>query len=250
MGQERRHGMFDIHCHIFPAVDDGAGSVQDSIEMAQIAWDSGICGIVATPHANLPGQKNFWTSEMEHGLTELQIRLRELNIEVSLYPGQEIILVSEYMAALRSGQLIGLNRSRYLLTEFEAQETLRTACQKLQQICAEGYVPIVAHPERYGFVQEDPDAMIRLKRAGGLLQLNKGSFQGHFGRRTMAAAHAIMRHRIADFIASDAHSQYRRTTFLAEVHEIISEQYSEEYADLLLEINPEKVIQNLDTLRA
>lgn len=218
--------------------------------MAILAQTSGVRGIIATPHTALPGrQSNFWSAELEQCLAELQARLRQLKIEVILYPGQEIFLAGDYMGALRSGKLIGLNRSRYFLVEFDMQENAQTAYRKLQQLCAEGIVPVVAHPERYGFVQEDVDAAFKLKETGSLLQLNKGSFGGGFGHRVMAAAHAMMEAHLADFIASDAHSQYRRTTFLAEVHELISEQYSDEYADLLLAENPARVIKNLDTIR-
>lgn len=242
--------MFDIHCHILPAVDDGSGSMQDSIEMAQIARNSDVTGIVATPHANLPGtQGNLWSAELEQRLADLQGQLLQHKIMVEVYPGQEIFLAGDYIPALRSGKLIGLNRSRYLLVEFDMQEKAQTAYRKLQQLHAEGYVPVVAHPERYGFVQEDPDAVFKIKETGSLLQLNKGSFGGGFGRWAMAVAHTTMGSRMADFIASDAHSQYRRTTFLAEIHEMISEQYSDEYADLLLEVNPARVIGDLDTIR-
>lgn len=239
--------MIDIHCHILSGTDDGSGTMRDSIEMAQIAQVSGVCGVIATPHSNLPGDpKNFWSAEMESRVTTLQMNLRRLGVNISLYPGQEIFLSSGYMEKLRDGMLIGLNHSRYLLVEFDMQEKAWSAYRKLQQISAEGYVPVVAHPERYGFVQEDMDAAIRIKEVGGLLQLNKGSLKGGFGRRAMTSAHRILKQHMADFIASDAHSPYRRTPFLAEIHEMISEQYSYEYAELLLKTNPTKVINNLE----
>lgn len=240
-------GMIDIHCHILPGADDGSGGMEDSIEMAQMARDSGVRGIVATPHANLPGMcDNYWSPEMEGRLAQLQGRLRQLGIDAAIYPGQEIFLASGYIEALKRGRLIGLNHSRYLLVEFDMQEPAGAAYGKLGQVVAEGYVPIVAHPERYGFVQEDGDAARRLKDMGCLLQLNKGSFKGSFGRRAMTAAHRIMGRRMADIVASDAHSQYRRTTYLAEIHELISVQYSYEYANLLLEGNPGRVVRNLE----
>lgn len=242
-------GMLDLHCHILPAVDDGSGSMQDSIEMALLAQSSGVRGIVATPHANLPAErKNFWSAGMEQHLNELQSRLHELDIHISLYPGQEIFLSAVPVEALRNGSLIGLNHSRYLLVEFDPQEPAQTACRMLQQLCAEGYVPVVAHPERYCFVQEDADAAFKIKETGSLLQLNKSSFKGSFGRRAMYAAHRMLHQRTADFIASDAHSQYLRTPSLAGIHEMICEQYSEEYAALLLEINPARVLADQDTL--
>ena len=79
---------------------------------------------------------------------------------------------------------------------------------------------------------------------GCLLQINKGSLKGGFGKIAQNAAHGIMKNELADFVASDAHSPYMRTPYLADVRELISELYSEEYADLLLFKNPVKVLKN------
>ncbi|MGM9681694.1 MAG: tyrosine-protein phosphatase [Eubacteriales bacterium] len=244
------NSMFDIHCHILPGVDDGSGNTSDSIEMARLAHSSGVLGIIATPHCNLPGViKNYWSDDMSEKVDRLQQKFRQLGIPVSVYPGQEVFLSSGYLEMLRMGKLIGLNRSAYLLVEFAMEEDSREAYRKLQQITAEGYTPVVAHPERYGFVQEQKDAPSRIKEVGGLLQLNKGSIKGSFGTATMETAHRILRRHQADFVASDAHSQYRRTPYLAEIHEMISECYSFDYADLLLKVNPSKVIENSEIFR-
>lgn len=242
--------MIDIHCHILPAVDDGSGNWSDSLEMARLAQLSKVSAIVATPHCYLPGnQVNAWTAQLEETLETLRAALRRARVPVALYPGQELFLARGALELLRSGGVIGLNRSRYLLVEFDMEESGRTAYRKLRQVAAEGYVPVVAHPERYGFVQEDDSAEFRLKEAGALIQINKGSFKGYFGRGALVTAHRILGRRLADFVASDAHSQYRRTTVLAEVHEALSERYSLDYADLLLRENPAKVIQNLEIAR-
>lgn len=244
------YNMFDIHCHILPGVDDGSGNASDSVEMARLAHSSGVQGIIATPHSNLPGViKNFWSADMAEKVDRLQQKIRQFGIPLFVYPGQEVFLSSGYLEMLRLGKLIGLNHSGYLLVEFAMEEDSRAAYRKLQQITAEGYTPVVAHPERYGFVQEQKDAASLIKEAGGLLQLNKGSIKGAFGSAAMDTAHRILRRHQADFVASDAHSQYRRTPYLAEIHEMISERYSNDYADLLLKANPAKVIENSEIFR-
>ena len=159
--------MIDIHCHILPAVDDGSGNWSDSLEMARLAQLSKVSAIVATPHCHLPGnQVNAWTAQLEETLETLRAALRRARVPVALYPGQELFLARGALELLRSGGVIGLNRSRYLLVEFDMEESGRTAYRKLRQVAAEGYVPVVAHPERYGFVQEDDSAEFRLKEAG------------------------------------------------------------------------------------
>ena len=83
-----------------------------------------------------------------------------------------------------------------------------------------------------------------LKQIGCLLQVNKGSLKKSFGSTAYAVSQALIINEAADFVASDAHSPYMRTPYLADVHEIISELHSKQYADLLLSINPEKVLKN------
>lgn len=237
--------MTDIHCHIIPGVDDGAGDLVDGLEMAGLAQSSGVTHIIATPHCNIPGSfTNRWTPALAQRFQSLQQALKDRGIGLELHPGQEVFLTKQVPELLRRGELITLAGSRYLLVEFGPEETGGMALRKLQQLLAEGYTPIVAHPERYGFFTEDKSAMYRLKETGALLQINKGSLMGRFGHRALVSADRMLRHRQADFVASDAHSQYSRTPYLADVHELLCERYDPDYAELLLQDNPRRVIEN------
>lgn len=237
--------MTDIHCHILPGVDDGAGNISDSVEMALLARSCGIDKMIVTPHCNIPDEfENLWGNEFEERLSQLRETLKDKNIKVQLYSGQEVFLASGYMELLREGKLITLNRSRYLLSEFPADIREQAAYRKIKHIVSEGYVPIIAHPERYGLITENRDVIYRLKEYGALFQLNKGSLTGRFGTYAKRNAERILRHHLADFIASDAHSQYTRTPYITDVHELVCEKYSSDYAELLFEINPEKVIND------
>ena len=237
--------MIDIHCHILPGVDDGAGNMSDALEMAELAASSGIKSIIITPHCNVPGSyHNYWNYFMNEDVENLQREIRNHNINLTVYPGQEVYLAPGFAELLKKGEFIGLNESRYMLVEFGMSERADVAYRKLQQVIAEGYVPIVAHPERYGFVTEQQEAVYRMKDLGALLQVNRGSIKGAFGKSAMKKANEIISTFQADFVASDAHSQYSRTPYLADVHEFISEEISTEYGDWLFKVNPRKVISN------
>lgn len=237
--------MFDIHCHILHGVDDGSGNMSDSIEMAQLAAESGTKGIVVTPHCNIPGMfDNYWSGELADRVCALRKEIDRRKIPLEIYPGQEVFLSRNFDEHLQKGEFITLNNSRYMLVELDFRIDGASAFSKLEVLVSKGYVPVVAHPERYGFIIENPAVVSRLRSLGCLVQLNSGSIAGDFGHYIRKTADFIARKRFADFIASDAHSQYSRTPNLSPVHEFVCEEISYDYADVLFRINPVKVLNN------
>ena len=242
--------MFDIHCHICYGSDDGAENLETAVEMVALACESGTAGIAATPHSNVPGSNgNYWDDAMKEKIALLRSTLSERKIPVEIYEGQEIFCTDKTARLLREGKLIPLNGSRYLLIEFDFFEYAEDVYEKLRSVTAEGFVPVVAHPERYAFVTEEEDAVFKLKNMGCLRQVNKGSLEGRFGREAFFASRRLMELRLADAVASDAHSPYMRTPDMRHAHELICEEYSYDYAKFLLETNPQRILQDRDTDR-
>lgn len=237
--------MIDIHCHILPGLDDGSDNIEESVRMARLAVDGGTRAIIATPHSNIPGSyQNHCDKAYVIAFRDLQKRLEEEKIPLKILPGHEIFAAENFIELIKSKKLLTLNNSVYPLVEFGFTEHSDSVFEKIEMLLAEGFTPIVAHPERYAFTAEDIFAPFRLKNMGCLLQINKGSLKGSFGREAYFASHAIIENELADFIASDAHSPYMRTPFLADAYDIVSEIRSENYAELLLVQNPIKVLQN------
>ena len=237
--------MVDIHCHILPGLDDGSDNIEESVRMARLAIEGGTNTIIATPHSNVPNSyQNYCDKNYIESFKSLKARLAEEKIPLKLFPGHEIFAADNFAELIKSKKLLTLCNSDYPLIEFSFAEHSESVYKKLAMLTAEGMTPIVAHPERYAFVAEDNSAPIKLKELGCLLQINKGSLKGSFGKNAYFVSHSIIENEFADFVASDAHSPYMRTPYLADAFEIISEIHSEEYADLLLNINPSAVLQN------
>ena len=237
--------MVDIHCHILPGFDDGSDNIEESLRMARIAAGGGTKAIIVTPHSNIPDSyKNYLDKEYVDTFKELKTKIKEANIPLEIYPGHEIFAAEDFVEQIKKRKLLTLCDSDYPLVEFGFRERSESVYEKLQLLVAEGFTPIIAHPERYAFVAEDRSAPLRLKKIGCLLQVNKGSLKNKFGDNAYAISQSIIRHEVADFVASDAHSPYMRTPYLADAHEIISELHSSQYANLILSINPEKVLKN------
>lgn len=237
--------MYDLHCHILYGVDDGADTVFESLEMAEIAGEGGTKGIVVTPHSYAtPTELNFWDADMKKRFVNLQKEIDERGIKIKLFPGQEIFGRGEFVEHLLSGELITINGSRYPLVEFPFAVRSKYVLEKMGQLLSEGFVPIIAHPERYTFVSENFDSLTELKKMGCLVQVNTGSFSGVFGHTAKNVSEKILGMRMADVVASDAHSPFVRSPLLADAHEHISEKYSTDYAERLLNRNPKLIIQN------
>jgi protein-tyrosine phosphatase len=234
--------MIDIHCHILPGLDDGAFSLDDSLLMARLAFENGTRGIICTPHSG-----PYSVDSLIKTFKLLNRAIKYHNIPVQPFLGQEVYLTENYAKQIRdleNGYPITINKTPYVLVEFVPSAHSRVLRDAVEQLCAGGFKPIIAHPERYGAITEDVSLAERLKTSGALLQINKGSLKGAFGSDALRAASYLLYTRSADFVASDAHSPYERTPKLRDVHAFISERYSIDYADHLTHDNPLKVIAN------
>lgn len=237
--------MIDIHAHILPELDDGAQDMQTALAMAEMAAKSGVTAIIATPHSSMPNYfENYYGEDLYHAFTVFRTAVRRAEIDLQLYLGMEIFGTPQTAALLRQGRLTTLAESGYPLVEFPFRDYEAEATQILRQIAALGYRPVVAHPERYVYVQQNPAIVNQWLKMGCLLQINRGSLQGHFGRAPQAMAYALIERGFASFLASDAHSASQRTTWMRDAYSLVQEEFSEETAQLLLEENPRRVLLN------
>lgn len=237
--------MIDLHCHILPGVDDGAASDDESCMMARMAAEDGVTAIAATPHCNIPGMfHNYAEEAFLARFRRLEALLRREQIPLKLYTGMEVFVTEDTPELLRRHQLLTLAGSRYLLVEFGFDESMPFAERMLDAIHREGVVPVVAHPERYRFVQREWRRLLRWAEQGYVLQVNKGSLTGRFGREAAHAARWCLGEGCVHLIGSDAHSPWRRTPLLRQAWEYTAEFDSPEIADFLLRDNPRRVLED------
>ena len=239
--------MTDIHSHIIPGVDDGASDLHESLEMLKLAESRGTGHIVCTPHLFHPA-KSSPPDAVLSAFGKLRQAARDNVIGVKLSLGCELYLTESgaerVEAELKKGGIFTLNSSSYLLAELDVRVPEREALRLLDKLSSLGVAPVLAHPERYRFVIEDNSAMKRIREKGVLLQVNKDSLRGFFGRGSAEAAWYALSHRYAHVTASDAHSPYERNTSLRGVHELLCEELDPDYADVLLVHNPRLITEN------
>ena len=162
--------MIDLHCHILPELDDGSQSLEESLAMARMAVNSGVRAMAATPHCM--GER---AEEVYGTWSLLRQALEETGVPLKLYPGMEIFGTPDTARLLREGKLFTLNGSRYPLIEFAFQSSGEEETLILRSVCRAGFRPLVAHPERYTYLQHDPEIVNRWCRLGCLFQVNRGS---------------------------------------------------------------------------
>lgn len=242
--------MIDIHTHILPGMDDGADDLQDTLEMARLAVDSGVRGMVATPHCNLPGvYDNYYGKEYREVFRRVTIALMTRDIPLELYMGMEVFMTSEVPKLVMEEKVLTINGGNYMLVEFAFEEDPDYADWMLERISNLGIRPVIAHPERYVFVQQNPQTVYRWKRKGYQIQINKGSITGRFGRQARHTAYQLLSHNLVTAIASDGHSPYQRTTYMRDAYEELAKEYPRRYLDVLFEKNPHRICQNNQTFQ-
>ncbi len=238
--------MIDLHCHIIPMVDDGALNAAVACQMAAHAYRNGTDTIVATPHCNLQGARSNYRGRLYTEFFSLfRALLRQQGIPVEILPGAELFAhPSNLRRLLDERRVVTLNHSRYLLTEFNFQTSGEDMSDALDLIAKCGLVPVVAHPERYAAVQNDPRLVARWFTKGYVIQLNKGSLLGRLGNSAQIVGEALLTAGLAHVIATDAHDMRYRPTGFRTLLPFLMERCSQNYIELLLEINPHRIISD------
>ena len=233
--------MVDIHCHILPAVDDGAWDLDASVNMARIAEACGVKTIIATPHFKGTMASLKELPQIMHQFRVLRQAIKEASLELELIPGAEVLCLPQTIELARRDFLPTLGDSRYVLTEFYFDASSLYMDATLEELRRLGYSPVLAHPERYGAVQREPELVQRWFEQGIVIQVNKGSVLGAFGQRAEDAAMRLLHRGVVHIIASDAHGPEARTPNLEPVRRWCLNHLGQEYTQILLEDNPSRI---------
>lgn len=218
--------------------------------MARMAADSGVDRIIATPHCNIPGMYgNYFGREYIDRYESVVRAVRKEKIPIEILPGMEVFSTEDLPELIVNQKIMPLNQSRYILMEFAFDEDPEFADFILKRVEEVGARPVIAHVERYEFIQDYPQIAYRWFRKGYVIQANKGSFLGRFGGGPKRAADSLLRHNLISVIASDAHSPLQRTPYMLDAYEELSREYSENHLDVLFQYNPARLCDNREILR-
>lgn len=216
----------DIHCHFLPGLDDGADTLEHAVRMAMMAVDSGVGHVVCTPHCsasdrNLPSR----IERIRRSVDALGGELGRLGIPLTLHTGMELLCDGDLARVLERGEVLTLAGSRCLLIEFRFDVRVAAIERAAAEVKRAGYVPVLAHPERYPVVWETPECMEIWASEGYLLQLDKDSVLGRFGGRCASVSRWALSRGLVFTIASDAHDTRGRTPEMRTVWSAIEREF-------------------------
>lgn len=237
--------MIDFHSHILPGIDDGAKNLEQSIAMVNEAKKVGFTKIISTSHY----MENYYECN-ERDRRQLLKKVQENVQGIELILGNEIYITNNIIELLQNGQASSINGTKYVLFEFPLITTRPMNDKEvIYRLVENGYIPIIAHPERYPFIQENPDYLFELEEMGALFQANYGSIIGMYGLKAKKTLKILLKNNLVSFFGSDVHRPEqvynKMPKIIKKLKKIISNEEFEEFT----EINPEKVLKNENIIK-
>jgi len=203
----------DIHSHLLPGIDDGAKQLDDSIAMLQKLEEAGIQKVVTTPHI----AQEFYPNTPEIILEKLDLVRQELkarDIQIRLDAAAEYYMDQHFLNHLKDRKKILTFGDGYLLFETPFFNKPPFFDEVIFEMLSSGYKPVFAHPERYNYVMENPDYLLKLKEKGVLLQVNAGSLIGYYSPLINKTAKWMVKNKVVDFLGSDIHHEKHLAAFV------------------------------------
>ncbi|MEP4147188.1 MAG: CpsB/CapC family capsule biosynthesis tyrosine phosphatase [Halioglobus sp.] len=237
--------MIDLHCHMLPAIDDGARDLPTALKMAELAVADGITQTACTPHI-YPGVFDNTHAGIREAVDSFREQLVAAGIPLEITYGADIQVVPDLVQGLTEGKLPTLHGSRYFLFEPPHHVALPRLDDLLHGALVAGYVPVITHPERLSYIESDYDKFLAAAERGAWIQLTGGSLLGRFGPRVKKIAERFIRDGVTHLIASDGHNLKNRTPVLAEARDAAAAFVGEEEALRMVQGRPAAVLANTD----
>ena len=230
----------DMHCHILPGVDDGPATMEESLATLKEAQRQGIGAMIVTPHFH-PGRYMVTAEQALASLERVKRHAAAEGLKIKLYPGQECYYYSGLLEQLEAGNVLTMNGTDYVLVEFEPETQYSTITFAIRELIESGYIPIIAHYERYSCLYQRWERLEELRKHGAMFQLNfsrlidKGSFlRPNIWRK-------LLKDGYVDFLGSDTHGMKFRPLRITEAVEWLK-------SDVRSEIRNRILVHNISLL--
>lgn len=232
----------DIHSHILPGLDDGPKDDAQTLSMLKTAYEQGVRVICATPHFR-PAMFKVSISERQKAYERVRDMAKRIAPDFEIILGNELYFTEDSIGYLRDGVCKCIGSTRYVLVEFSTRAEFSVIRRSVNRLVLEGYIPIIAHIERYVCVIGNIDRVEELVDIGGYIQINSSSF---FSKRLRIRnfVRKLLKHNLIHFIGSDSHNDSDRGYRFTETAGYIEKKYGSKYVQKLMYKNPVRMLND------
>lgn len=233
--------MIDVHCHILPGIDDGSRSIEESMEMIKEAYEAGFTAIISTSHyvEEIYRASKAKRQELIDMLSE---KTEQDGLDIKIYNGAEAYISPDLVELIEAGELPTMNGTKYLLMELPMHNQILGLERVIQNIISQGITLIIAHPERYSYVQKNYKILNELADMGVLFQANYGSCIGQYGKEAEKTLKKLLKADRISFFGTDCHRANSVYCQMPEVLKKLEKMIGKEKLEKLTTTNPLKLI--------
>ena len=237
--------MIDFHSHIIPNIDDGSTSIDETINMIKEAKQVGFTGIISTSHY-IQGyyDLNCYERKKLLDIIEKKMSIDNEDLNIKLYLGSEIYFASEIIELIENGKASTINNTKYVLFELPMNTKPLFVKEVVYQLIEKGYRPIIAHPERYSYIQEETKYAEELAIMGAMFQSNYGSIIGMYGNNAKKTLKTLLKNNLISFLGSDVHRTGQIYPQIPRILKKLNKLISIEQLEKLTTLNAQKVLKN------
>ena len=214
--------MTDIHSHILFDVDDGSRNIDESIELLKKMYELGFKNVILTSHYIEGSEYCCENKEKKIKFKEIQKKLDEQDIDINIFLGNEILINNNIYDLIKTGKIHTLNNTRYILVELPFHNQIINLEDVIYELKIKGLIPIIAHPERYSYFQDNYKEVDRLREEGFLFQANYASILGYYGKESQKLLKYMLKKHYIDYFGTDIHRTTK--TFVLDNFEKIEKQ--------------------------
>jgi len=239
------YNYIDLHSHVLYGIDDGSKTIEESIEILKQYEEMGFKNIIATPHYIEETTYNSNNKQKKEIIKKLNQQIKKNKLNINIHIGNELYISNNILELLSKKEISTLNNSKYLLIELPMNNEISNLNNIVFELLSNDIIPIIAHPERYSYIQKDIKKIEKLVNQGVLLQINYGSIIGLYGKQAKKISKKMLKNNLVSLLGTDIHHPNNETyininKIRKKLVKIVGKQKAHE---LMLE-NPNKIINN------
>ena len=196
--------MIDVHTHILPGIDDGSKDIEETFKILREACEAGFSDVFATSHY-IEGEYEFNKTDREYIIEAIMEKVAEEGLNITIHNGAEGYISNELPNLIKEGVVPTLGESRYVLFELPLRAKVMYTNEVINNLIHMKLIPVIAHPERYELIQDEPSIAIEWVEQGALLQSNYASIIGRYGIKAKETLLKLLDANAVHFLGTDNH---------------------------------------------